>query len=113
MAAYSGKSISGPENSVIPKNTPDTPPPRFLRFGLSPVWVRFLVAIFGLMLAFGAALFSTVSRESGNVWGTIILASAALLLATFVGLTTVPYLARRVVAARVREAMDTTSRGRA
>jgi uncharacterized protein (DUF58 family) len=70
------------------------------------VWVRFLVAIFGLVLAFGAALFSTVSRESGSVWGTIILASAALLLATFVGLTTVPYLARRVVAARVREAMD-------
>jgi uncharacterized protein (DUF58 family) len=64
------------------------------------------VAIAGLVLAFGAALFSTVSRESGDVWGTIILASAALLLATFVGLTTVPYLARRVVATRVREAMD-------
>jgi uncharacterized protein (DUF58 family) len=68
--------------------------------------VRFLFAIVGLVLAFGAALFSTVSQESGNVWGTIILASAALVLATFVGLTTVPYLARRVVAARVREAMD-------
>ncbi len=64
------------------------------------------MAIAGLVLAFGAALFSTVSRESGDVWGTIILASAALLLATFVGLTTVPYLARRVVATRVREAMD-------
>lgn len=70
------------------------------------MWVRFLFAIVGLVLAFAAALFSTVSRESGNVWGTIVLASAALLLATFVGLTTVPYLARRVVAARVREAMD-------
>src|SRR6202795_3949318 len=58
------------------------------------------------MLAFGTALFSTVAREAGNIWGTIILASAALLLATFVGLTTVPYLARRVVATRVREAMD-------
>jgi uncharacterized protein (DUF58 family) len=68
--------------------------------------VRFLLAIVGLTLAFGAALFSTVSRESGSVWGTIILASAALLLATFVGLTTVPYLARRVVASRLREAMD-------
>jgi uncharacterized protein (DUF58 family) len=68
--------------------------------------VRFLLAIVGLMLAFGAALFSTVSREAGNIWGTIILASAALLLAIFVGLTTVPYLARRVVASRVREAMD-------
>jgi len=58
------------------------------------------------MLAFAAALFSTVSREAGSVWGTVILASAALLLATFVGLTTVPYLARRVAATRVREAMD-------
>jgi uncharacterized protein (DUF58 family) len=68
--------------------------------------VRFLLAIVGLMLAFAAALFSTVSREAGSVWGTVILASVALLLATFVGLTTVPYLARRVVASRVREAMD-------
>jgi uncharacterized protein (DUF58 family) len=76
------------------------------RIGLSQVWVRFLVAIVGLVLAFGAALFSTVSRESGNIWTTIILASAALLLATMVGLTTVPYLARQVVAARVRDAMD-------
>ncbi len=74
--------------------------------GLSQVWVRFLLAIVGLMLAFGAAIFSTVSREAGSVWGTVILASVALLLATFVGLTTVPYLARRVVATRVREAMD-------
>ena len=81
-------------------------PSQAWQLGLSQIWVRFLVALFGLVLAFSAALFSTVSRESGSVWGTIILASAALLLATFVGLTTVPYLARRVVAARVREAMD-------
>ena len=91
---------------MIPKPVPDPSSARSLRFGLSQVWVRFLVAIFGLVLAFGAALFSTVSQESGNIWGTIILATAALLLATFVGLTTVPYLARRVVATRVREAMD-------
>jgi uncharacterized protein (DUF58 family) len=79
---------------------------RFPRLRIPEVWVRFLLAIVGLTLAFGAALFSTVSREVGSVWGTIVLASAALLLATFVGLTTVPYLARRVVASRVREAMD-------
>jgi len=79
---------------------------RFPQLGLSQVWVRFLLAIVGLMLAFGTALFSTIARESGSVWETIILASAALLLAAFVGLTTVPYLARRVVAARMREAMD-------
>ena len=73
---------------------------------MSQVWVRFLLAIFGLVLAFGAALFSTVTREAGSVWGTVFMASVALLLATFVGLTTVPYLARRVVAHSVREAMD-------
>ncbi|MBI3645601.1 MAG: DUF58 domain-containing protein [Acidobacteriales bacterium] len=84
-----------------PLATPGLP-----HLGLSQVWVRFLIAIVGLVLAFGAALFSTVSRESGNIWTTIILASAALLLATLVGLTTVPYLARQVVAARVRDAMD-------
>ena len=103
-----------PENSVInsvisermQNNQQPAATPRFPRLGLSQVWVRFLLAIVGLMLAFGTALFSTVAREAGNIWGTIILASAALLLATFVGLTTVPYLARRVVATRVREAMD-------
>src|SRR5580765_7242623 len=84
------------------------PPAQFAlpHIGLSQVWVRFLIAIVGLVLAFGAALFSTVSRESGNIWTTMILASAALLLATLVGLTTVPYLALQVAAARVRDAMD-------
>ena len=93
---------------MIPERRPNGPQRarRFPRLALSQVWVRFLLAIVGLMLAFGAALFSTVSREAGNFWGTLILASVALLLATFVGLTTVPYLARRVVASHVREAMD-------
>jgi uncharacterized protein (DUF58 family) len=104
-------------DSVISERMQNSQPrpatPRFPRLGLSQVWVRFLLAIVGLMLAFGTALFSTVTREAGSVWGTIILASAALLLATFVGLTTVPYLARRVVAARVSEAMhyDVTRAG--
>src|SRR3954452_4829010 len=78
------------------------------RFGVDipEVRVRFLLAIGGLVLAFGAALFSTVSRESGNLWATLILASSALLLAAIVGLTTVPYLMRRVEAARLRDAFD-------
>jgi uncharacterized protein (DUF58 family) len=80
--------------------------PRLSWLGLSQVWVRFLLALVGLILAFAAALFSTVEREAGSLWGTLIMASVALLLATFVGLTTVPYLARRVVVSRVREAMD-------
>jgi uncharacterized protein (DUF58 family) len=96
-------------NAISERTQPSLQPstePRFPRLGLSQVWVRFLLAMVGLILAFGAALFSTILGESGNLWGTIILASTALLLATFVGLTTVPYLARRVVASRVREAMD-------
>src|SRR3989441_4667110 len=80
--------------------------PRWLKLRIPEVWVRFLLAIAGLALAFGAAMFSTVSRESGNLWATLIFASMALLLATIVGLTTVPYLARRVAASRVRDAFD-------
>jgi uncharacterized protein (DUF58 family) len=77
-----------------------------LHINIPEVWLRFVLALAGLILAFGAALFSTVSRESGNLWATLILASAALVMATIVGLTTVPYLARRVAAARIRDAFD-------
>src|SRR6202035_1351920 len=79
---------------------------RFLHLDIPEVWVRFLLAIVGLILAFGAALFSTVSRESGNLWATVLLASTALVLAVVVGLTTVPYLARRVAGAGIRDAFD-------
>jgi hypothetical protein len=93
-----------------PANTPQLSPlqrfSRFLHLDIPEVWVRFLLAILGLILAFGAALFSTVSRESGNLWATLVLASAALLLAVIVGLTTVPYLARRVAGAGLRDAFD-------
>src|SRR5580693_3583891 len=79
---------------------------RFLHLDIPEVWVRFLLAIVGLVLAFAAALFSTVSRESGDLWTTVVLASAALVLAVIVGLTTVPYLARRVAGAGIRDAFD-------
>ena len=69
-------------------------------------WIRFLLAIVGLALAFGAALFSTVTKQAGNVIATAVFASLALLLAGFVGLTTVPYLARRVAFERVRDVFD-------
>jgi uncharacterized protein (DUF58 family) len=79
---------------------------RLLPFVIPEVWMRFLLAIVGLTLAFAAALFSTVARESGSLWATLILAGMALTLATIVGLTTVPYLARRVAGGRVRDAFD-------
>jgi uncharacterized protein (DUF58 family) len=70
------------------------------------VWIKFLLALVGLGLAFAAALFSTVSRDAGSVWATVILASVSLLLAALVGLVTVPYLARRVAVERLREFFD-------
>jgi uncharacterized protein (DUF58 family) len=77
-----------------------------LRLEHAELWVKFLLALIGLGLAFAAALFSTVSRESGNLWATLILASAALILATLVGLATVPHLAQRVVSSRLRDVVD-------
>lgn len=68
-------------------------------------WLRFFLAIAGLALAFAAAVFSSAARESGNLVATAMFASTALFLAAVVGVTTVPYLARRVAATRVREAL--------
>lgn len=72
----------------------------------SGAWLRFLAAAIGLTLAFAAAIFSTASRDAGNLPATVVLASLALIMAAAVGLGTVPYLARRVGARRVREALD-------
>lgn len=69
-------------------------------------WIRFLVALFGLVFAFGAAVLSTASSEAGNMFASVIFASAALVVALVVGVTTVPYLARRVMASRVREVIN-------
>lgn len=79
---------------------------QWLQSATAEVWVKFLLALVGLGLAFAAALFSTVSRDAGNLWATVVLASTSLLLATFVGLVTVPYLARRVAFERLRETFD-------
>src|SRR5271168_684015 len=70
------------------------------------IWLRFFAAVAGLAVAFAAALFSTVARESGSFWGTLVLSSLALVLAVVVGVTTVPMLARRVGGARLRDAFD-------
>lgn len=79
---------------------------QWLQSARAEVWVKFLLSLVGLALAFGAALFSTISRDAGNVWATVILASTSLVLATVVGLITVPYLARRVAVERLREHFD-------
>jgi uncharacterized protein (DUF58 family) len=84
--------------------------PKWLRALLSEVereaWIRFFVAVGALTLSFTAALFSTITKDAGNVLATAVLASIALLLAGWVALTTVPFLARRVTVSRVRQALD-------
>src|ERR1041385_1400265 len=72
----------------------------------SGAWFRFLIAAVGLTLAFAAAILSTAARDAGNILETVVLASFALIMAVGVGLGTVPYLARRVGAKRLREALD-------
>jgi uncharacterized protein (DUF58 family) len=74
-----------------------------LRSATAEVWAKFLLALVGLALAFGTALFSTATGEAGHLWASVVLASVALLLATLVGLVTVPYLARRVALERLRQ----------
>ena len=90
------------------KSTPSLPSrlAQWLQSASAEVWVKFLLALVGLGLAFATALFSTVSRDAGNLWATVILASTSLVLATLVGLVTVPYLARRVAVERLRESFD-------
>jgi uncharacterized protein (DUF58 family) len=67
-------------------------------------WQRFFMAVAGLGLAFTAAVFSSVARERGNRLATAIFALSALFLSLVVGLLTVPFLARRVAAHRMKDA---------
>jgi uncharacterized protein (DUF58 family) len=69
-------------------------------------WIRFSIAVGGLVLSFGMALLSTVFSEGGNMLASMAFASLALILAAVVGVTTVPYLARRVAVSRVRDAFN-------
>jgi len=103
-----GSGIVGSAYANPLKSHPATPGRlgQWLHSASGDVWMKFFLALLGLALAFAAALFSTVSRDAGNVWATVILASVSLMLATVVGLVTVPYLARRVAVERLRESFD-------
>lgn len=78
-------------------------PAAWLQSATAEVWIKFLLALVGLGLAFGAALFSTALGEAGKAAASVVMASVALLMAAFVGLVTVPYLARRVALERLRQ----------
>jgi uncharacterized protein (DUF58 family) len=94
---------SGYLNSVNKVRMETAAPEGWLHSSLGEVWVKFLLALVGLGLAFAAALFSTASGEAGHIWASVVLASIALLMAAFVGLVTVPYLARRAALERFRQ----------
>jgi uncharacterized protein (DUF58 family) len=95
--------VNSAYNSVHPVPVGSGRAMAWLQSASGEVWVKFLLALIGLGLAFGAALLSTASGEAGTVWASVILASLALLMAAFVGLVTVPYLARRVAFERLRQ----------
>jgi hypothetical protein len=58
-------------------------------------WRRFWLAMFGLVLAFFLALYSTALSEAGHAAGAVAAASASLLIAAVVAIKIVPYLAKR------------------
>jgi uncharacterized protein (DUF58 family) len=95
--------VSISTNSMSPNQAAGGRVALWLQSAAAEVWIKFLLALLGLGLAFGAALFSTALGEAGRVWASVILASLALLMAAFVGLVTVPYLARRVAIERLRQ----------
>ena len=77
--------------------------PSFLRGLDGEAWKRFFIAIAGLSLAMLAAVYSTVFRDAGNQSASVALASFSLIAAGVVGITTVPYLFRKVRLGRVRQ----------
>ena len=100
-------------NSLNPDQAASGRALAWLQSATAEVWLKFLLALVGLGLAFAAALLSTASGEAGHLWASVILASLALLMAAFVGLVTVPYLARRVAIERLRHTFhyDVTKAG--
>jgi uncharacterized protein (DUF58 family) len=75
---------------------------RFLEELDREAWVRFFVALLGLIFSFAFAVLSSSFRDEGNLIGTAITASLALITAGVVGVATIPFLARRVAFERLR-----------
>jgi Protein of unknown function DUF58 len=63
-------------------------------------WRRFFLALFGLTLSLFVALYATALRESGRHELAAVMAFISLLIAGFVALKVVPYLARRTALER-------------
>jgi len=65
-------------------------------------WIRFFIALLGLLFSFAFAVLSTSFRDEGNVLATAITASLALITAVVVGLATIPFLTKRIAAEHMR-----------
>jgi len=65
-----------------------------------PAWRRFLLALFGLGLAFFLALYSSALREAGRTEFAAWSAALSLLLTAVVAVKVVPYLAKRTALER-------------
>jgi hypothetical protein len=65
-----------------------------------PAWRRFLLALFGLGLAFLLALYSVAMQQAGRPREAFWASAVALLLAGYVAVKIVPYLARRTALER-------------
>src|SRR5262249_72913 len=57
-------------------------------------WLRFLLALAGLALAFAAATFSSTASDAGNVAATAVFSSVALFLSGLFGALSGPQLCR-------------------
>src|SRR5438876_8851275 len=71
-----------------------------------PAWKKWGTGMAALAFAFLLAVYSDVLAREGNVVGTAIAGSVALLLCGFVAVTVVPYLARRTSIEWLRSTVD-------
>src|SRR5882757_4094656 len=69
-------------------------------------WRNFLFSMLSLGVAFLLAVYSDVLAREGNVIGTAITGSLALLLSAIVGVVWVPKLARRTSMEWLRTSVD-------
>ncbi len=71
-----------------------------------PGWKKFAFSLAALGVAFLLAIYSRIFREDGRLVATAVSATLALLLAGYVAITAVPYLARRSSLRWLRVSID-------
>ena len=71
-----------------------------------PGWKKFAFSLAALGVAFLLAIYSRIFREDGRLAATAVSATLALLLAGYVAITAVPYLARRSSLRWLRVSID-------